>query len=182
MLMRRPRNSLHGRDVAAEAVERGFGKLVPYAEFIVVTARGQLPVLSIPAQPTNFLLMAREATEVLIRRADVAVVDETVAAARGEDMIVPSESTNAGRMPRHCAKTTGLLRVVDLHEALICADGDVAAALDPGDGGYEVVVFEFAEFGHFAAGRVPHVNAGSQANTEDIGGAPVDEVEVKVVG
>ena len=64
----------------------------------------------------------------------------------------------------------------------MCADGKVAAALDPGNGGNEVVVGEFAELCYFARGGVPHVDTGAQPNTEDVGGAPVNEVEVEVVG
>lgn len=62
------------------------------------------------------------------------------------------------------------------------ADGEVATALDPGDTGNEVVVGEFAELGDFARGGVPHVDAGAETDAQDVGGAPVDEVEVEVVG
>ena len=47
--MWRPRDGLHGCDVAAEAVQRCFGELVPHAEFIVVAAGCELPVLCVPA-------------------------------------------------------------------------------------------------------------------------------------
>lgn len=97
-------------------------------------------------------------------------------------MVVPGEGADAGGVAGHGAETAGFLRIVDLHEAFVGADGDVAAALDPGYGGDEVVVLEFAEFGHFAAGGVPHVDTGAEADAEDVSGAPVDEVEVEVVG
>ena len=61
------------------------------------------------------------------------------------------------------------------------ADGEVAAALDPGDGRDEIVVGQFAELGDFARGGIPHVDAGAEADAEDVGRAPVDEIEVEVV-
>ena len=62
------------------------------------------------------------------------------------------------------------------------ADGDVRAALDPGDRCDEVVIGEFAQLGYFAGGAVPHVDAGAEADTEDVSGPPVNQVEVEVVG
>ena len=138
--MWRPGDGLDGGDVRGEAVEGCFGEFVPDAELVVVAAGGELSVFRVPAQAADFLLVAREAAEVLVRGADVTVVDEAVAGAGGEDVVVPGEGADARGVAGHGAEAAGFLGVVDLDEALVRADGEVGAALDPGDGGDEVAV------------------------------------------
>ena len=80
------------------------------------------------------------------------MVDDAVSRARGEDVFVPGEGTDAGSVTGHGAETAGLFRIVDLHEAFVGANGEVGAALDPGDRGDEVIVREFTELVNAAAG------------------------------
>ena len=145
--------------MGAEAVERGLCKFVPDKELVVVATRGELAVLAVPAEAAHFLLVAGEAAAVLVGGAHVAVVDHAVAGARGEDVFVPGEGADAGGVASHGAEAAGFFSVVDLDEAFVGADGEVGASLDPGDGGDEVVVGEFAELVHAAGGGIPHVHA-----------------------
>ena len=181
VLVRRPRDRFYGSGVLAKFPERGFIQLVPDHEFVIVPPRGELPVLGVPVQAADFLLMPDEFAEVLLRLADVAVVDEAVAAAGGEDVVVPGEGADPGGVARHGAEAALFVGVPDLDEAFVGADCDVRAALDPGDG-CDDVVLEVAELVHFAGMGVPHVDAGAKADPQDVAAAPVDEVEVEVVG
>ena len=122
MLMWRPRNGLHGCNVAAEAVQRCFGKLVPDVKFIVVAARCKLPVLCVPAQAADFLLVTCKLAEILVRGADVSVVDETVTRAGREDVVVPGKGTNPSGVTRHGAETAGFLCIIYLHKAFVRAN------------------------------------------------------------
>lgn len=58
----------------------------------------------------------------------------------------------------------------------------VANSLNPGNAGDGVFLAEVAELGDFAGVGVPHVHTRAETDTEDVGAAPVHEVEVKVVG
>ena len=77
--MRRPCNSFDSSDVVAEAVQWRLGQLVPDAKFVIVSARGELPVFGVPAESTDFLFVAGKAPEILVRRANITVVYEPVA-------------------------------------------------------------------------------------------------------
>ena len=79
VLVRGPGDGFDGGDVGGEAVEWGFVEFVPDAELVVVAAGGELPIFRVPAEAADFLFVAGEAAEVLVWRADVAVVDEAVA-------------------------------------------------------------------------------------------------------
>ena len=102
------------------------------------------------------------------------MVNQSVPAAGSEDVIVPGECANASGVASHCSEAARLFSIVDLHEAFICADGNVGAALDPGNRCHQVVIRQFAEFGDFARGGVPHVDTGAKANAKDIRRTPVD--------
>ncbi len=84
-----PGDCFDGGGVLAEFPEGGFVELVPDHEFVVVAARGELPVFCVPVQAADFLLVADEFAEVLFGLSYVAVVDEAVARARGQDVVVP---------------------------------------------------------------------------------------------
>lgn len=103
--------------------------------------------------------MAGKALTVLVWGPDVTVVDIAVAGTGSKDVFVPGQGADAGGVAGHGAKAAGSLGVIDLHEAFVCADGEVGAPLDPGDRGDCVVVLEFAELVHAASGGVPHVDA-----------------------
>jgi len=83
MLVRGPGDSFHCGGVVAEFPERGFGEFVPDHELIVIASRSELPVFSVPAQATNFLLVADKFAEELVGLANVAMVDEAVTGAGG---------------------------------------------------------------------------------------------------
>ena len=64
-------------------------------------------------------------------------------------MVVPGKGADASGVPCHSAEAALFVGVPDLDVALVGADGDVGAALDPGDGG-DGVVLEVAELVDFA--------------------------------
>lgn len=49
VLVRRPGYSFHGGHVRAEAVQRGLRELIPDEEFVIVSARGELAIIAVPA-------------------------------------------------------------------------------------------------------------------------------------
>jgi hypothetical protein len=44
------------------------------------------------------------------------------------------------------------------------------------------VILEFAQLGYTAAGRVPHVHTRPESNAKGALTAPIDEIEVEVIG
>ncbi len=89
MLMWGPGDSFDGCNVGGEAMKGVLRQLIPDQKFIVVPAGGELTVIAIPTKAADFLSVTGEAAAVLVGRADVAVVDEPVTRAGGEDMLVP---------------------------------------------------------------------------------------------
>ena len=119
--------------------------------------------------------MTLQAAKILVGRSDVAVIDEAVAAARGEDVVVPCKRTNTGSMTCHGSQTTAAFGIPDLDKAFVGAYSKMRAALDPGHRSYRVVL-QFTEFGDTASLRIPHVNTGAKADAKDIAAAPVYKV------
>lgn len=89
MLMWGPGNSFDGCHVAGEAVEGVLRQPIPNQKFVVVSAGGELTIVAVPAETADLLFMTGEAAAVLVWGADVAVIDELVTGAGGEDMFVP---------------------------------------------------------------------------------------------
>lgn len=83
MLVRRPGDSFDSGGVVAEFPERGFGEFIPDHELVIVATRSELPVFGVPAQTTDFLLVANKLAEELVGLTDVTVVDEAVTRAGG---------------------------------------------------------------------------------------------------
>ena len=87
--MRRPRDGFDGGGVVAEFPQGRFGQFIPNHELVVVATGCELPIFGVPAQPADFLLVADKFSQVLVGLTDVAVVDEAVAGAGGQDVVVP---------------------------------------------------------------------------------------------
>ena len=62
-------------------------------------------------------------------------------------------------MAGHGTEAAGLFSVIDLHKAFMSANGEMGAALDPGNGGDLVIVRQFAELVHAASSGIPHIHA-----------------------
>ena len=75
--------------MVAESPLRFLREFVPDHEFVVVTARGELTVVGVPAETADFLFVADELAKVLIWLPDVTVIDEAVSRAGGQDVVVP---------------------------------------------------------------------------------------------
>ena len=167
--------------MVGELPERRVRELVPHHELIIVPAAGQLTVVAVPTEAAHLLLVTDEAAEPVLRGAHVAVVDESVSRARRQDVGVPGEGANPGGVAFHGPQTTGSFGIPYLNMAVAGANGEMCAFLDPRHARDGVLV-EGAEFGDAAALGVPHVDAGAESDTNDVCAAPVDKVEVKVVG
>ena len=138
--MRRPGDGFDGGGVVAEFPQGGLGQFIPDHQFVVVAAGSELAVFGVPAQAADLLLMADEFPNELIGLPDVTVVDETVARAGGEDVVVPGQGAYAGGVTCHGSEAAAFLCVPDLNEAFVCTYGDVGTALDPRDRGNDVVL------------------------------------------
>lgn len=53
-------------------------------------------------------------------------------------------------------------------------------SLNPADAGHHVVL-EIAQLRHFARSRIPHVNATSKSDSQDIATPPIDQIQIKIV-
>ena len=119
--------------MVAKFPERRFIKLVPDHEFIIVTTRSELSVFGVPVKAADFLFVADKFAEVLFGLPHIAVIDETIARARSQDVIIPGQGAYAGSVTRHGTETPLLLSVPDLHKTFVGTDGNMSAALNPGD-------------------------------------------------
>ena len=180
-LVRRPRDRLDRGRVLAQLVERGRVDLAPHQQLVVVAAGGQLPVLGVPFEPADLLLVAGQSPQVLVRAPHVAVQDAPIPRAGRQNVIVPRQRPSSRGVAGHGPKSATLLGVPDLDEPLVGADREMRATLDPRHR-RDAIVLQLAQFRHAPGGRVPHVDAVSQSHPKDVAAAPVHKIEVKVVG
>ena len=90
--------------------------------------------------------------------AHVMVEDEGVAAAGGQDVLVPRQRRNAGSVAVEVADGLAALGVPDLGEGVGGADCDVLAVGSPGQGGDVVVALHRHQLLDVAGGGVPEVD------------------------
>ena len=67
------------------------GVQVPYHEFVVVAARGQLLIVKTPFEATDLLLVPGHLKEVLVGGAQVTLEDVAITAACAHNRLVPSD-------------------------------------------------------------------------------------------
>ena len=140
MLVRGPGDSFDGGGVVTKLPERCFVEFVPDHEFVVVAARGELSIFGVPVEAANFLFVANKLAEILFGLPHITVIDETIAGARSQDVIIPGQGAHAGSVTRHGAETPLLFCVPDLDKAFISTDGNMSTALDPRHGCNNVIL------------------------------------------
>lgn len=96
-------------------------------------------------------------------------------------MFVPGKSADTTRVSGHRSQPALSSRIPDLHKSSVGANGKMRTALDPAHARHGIVS-QLTELGDAAARRVPHIYALAQSDTEYVLAAPVDQVEVEVIG
>jgi hypothetical protein len=114
----------------------------------------------VPFQSADFLLVANEFAQPLIRLPHVTMVYDAISRTRREDVFVPRKGADSSGVAHHCSQATLGMSIPNLYLAFICANCDVRAALYPVHTGYGIVL-QFTKLCHTATARIPHVNAGS---------------------
>lgn len=92
VLVGRPGDGLHGRQVVRVGLHGRYIVHVPHKQLIVIAPRGQVLVVRWPLQPTHFLSVASEPPLWGHgRRSDVALEDQPVSAARRQHVTIPRQ-------------------------------------------------------------------------------------------
>lgn len=163
-----------------KAIERSFVQLVPNHKLVVIATGGQLTVFGVPFQPTNLLFVARQPPKVLIRRANITVIDEAISRTGCEDMVIPGQSAHTIGVANHGPEPSAMFCIPDLHETLACADCKMGTPLNPAHTGHSIVL-QLTELGHSAGLGIPHVDGVCQADTQHVAAAPVYQVQVEII-
>ena len=104
-----------------------------------------------------------------------------VAAARAKEAIVPGHCANATIMATKRLQQLVLGCIPDLEFARVSADRELGTVARPLYAGYTVIWPDITQLGHFAVLGGIEVDAGAEADGEDVLRRPVDQIKVKVV-
>ncbi len=123
--------------------------------------------------------MAFEGRDVVLGQADVVVEDEAGTRAAGQDVLVPGQAADAGRVTGHGAHLALLRHVPDLDAARVEADGQVAAVLSELHR-RDVVLLALAlhQLLDVARRGVPQVHLLVQRHADQVVLRPVQQVQV----
>ena len=184
VLVWRPSNGLDGGRVFGKLVHRIFGvAAINHVQVVVVATRRQKGrFVKGPLETTDFLLVVGQLAGVVLGLSQITQINQAIPTATGQDGTRPGQGPDAGRMARHGTNFLGLHRVPQLDFTQGGADGQVRAALGPGDG-TDVITrgFQVDQFGHLGRAGTPQVHTGAQTNGQDVLGRPIDQIEIKVV-
>ena len=159
----------------------GAASCAPQQKLVVVATRCELLVIEGPLETADFLSMANQLSSVVLRRAQISVQNAVIAAASAQESIIPSHSTNATIMATHSLQQLVLRRIPDLELAGVRADGEQGAVAGPLDTRDAVVGPDVAQLRHLAILGRPEVDAGAEADGQNILCRPVNQVKVKIV-
>jgi len=93
-LPRAPSHSLHSGDVVLQSVARLSPLSIPDVEDVVVATRCELSAIGAPFQATHFLIVSLQSSNVMIGDSNIVIEDARILATTGEDVSVPSQSSN----------------------------------------------------------------------------------------
>mmetsp|Transcript_63313 Transcript_63313/g.181645 ORF Transcript_63313/g.181645 Transcript_63313/m.181645 type:complete len:360 (+) Transcript_63313:650-1729(+) len=154
---------------------------VPHAQLVVVASRGQLLLVVAPLQPTHLLPVPREPGAKVPFLPHVPVQDVVVSAACAQDGAVPRHGAYATSVPRHRPQLAALGGVPYLHLPFVGAHRQMSPSLRPTDRGDGILGPKVAELGHPAGASIPEVHTTAQADAQEVGRRPIDQVQVEVV-
>jgi hypothetical protein len=74
-----------------------------------------------------------------------------------------------------------MIDVPDLSLTIVCADGQMIAFITPADACNLVIAHNFTQFLNLGSTSTPNVYGFVKTNCEHVGGAPINQIQVKVV-
>ena len=112
--------------------------------------------------------MAHQFGGIVDGAAQVAVQDVVVAAARAQEGAIPGNRTDASIMPAQSPNQSVLYSVPDLELASVCSNREKRAITAPLDACYAILRAEVTKLRHSAVRGLPEVDAGAEADSEDV--------------
>lgn len=135
-----------------------------------------------PLQPTNLLPVSDQLTRKLRSIPQIPIQNILIPGARTEiHGVIPGYTAHAAHMADHRPDLGNFLGIPQLHLARIGPYGQQIILLGPGRSRDHIVETHLAELADSAGHGVPHVDAGVEADRQDVLLGPVDEVQVEVV-
>lgn len=184
-LPRAPGESLDGGSVVVEGELGGPAcgvVVIPDTDNVIITARRELGAIRTPLEAADLLLMMSEGGDMVVRDADIMVVDLSVTRARRENVCIPRESADPSGVRAHLADAGHAVGVPNLDLVAVGADGNVVAVGHPCDGGDAIVdIGGLAKLSDVARFGVPQIHGLPKGDGQDVVGAPVEQVEVVVL-
>ena len=98
-MVRTPGDGLNSSLVLTELEGRLIIQPVPDHQLVVVTPRRELLIFMVPFQTANFLLVAHEFAQPLIRLTYITVVYYAISRTRREDVFVPCKGADSAVWP-----------------------------------------------------------------------------------
>ena len=99
VLMRTPRDGLHGGSVIAVAQHRVDAVRRPHVQLVIVTPAGEFPIVVAPLEPANFRFVPHEFAGVVLRRAHVPLQNVSIPRSAAERGAAPRQRPHPVRCP-----------------------------------------------------------------------------------
>lgn len=157
------------------------GASIPDVDKVIVAAGSELCAIGAPFETANLGCVADELGNLVLRNADVMVIDEAGASAGREDSAVPREGSNAGVVARHGAELRTIFGIPNLNITSAETNGNVSAVLRPFDGCNIGVWASLAKLRDSTSLTIPDIYTALEANGNLIAGRPVQKVEVVII-
>jgi len=110
------------------------------------------------------------------------VVDGTRSGSSGEDGTVPCKRSNSSFMSSEDVEALLVLGIPEFDGSIVHSDGKVVSISSPVDGRDRVVFLASHQSVGSSSGSIKDVDGISQTNSDDILGAPVQDVQIVVIG
>jgi len=176
-----PSESLDRGGVVGEGELGGVLVDIVDVDNVVIATRSELRTVVRPLEATDLLGVVLERGDEVVLDADVVVVDRGIARAGGEHVLVPGQSSDAGRVTSESAEGLAGLSIPQLDTAIVGTDGDVTSFLGPLDRGDGVRSLSRHQLYDGTVRGVPEVGSVGQSNGKDVVRGPIQEVKVVIV-
>lgn len=150
-LPRTPSQSFDRRLMSGKSIQRLSSsmpiplQILPNIQYIIIPTACQIFPVSGPLQPAHFLRVSSNRRNDVFPLTHVVVDDLSAATTAAQDVRVPREGSNAGRVALHNTEAFHLRAVPEFYGATGRAHGQDVAFLDPGKGTNIIVALEFEE-------------------------------------